>query len=129
MTINNPDTGAFRLTFMNPKTFKKQVSEGMNANMSAWNIREKIKSYYRGVTGGEPVVGLTMTDAEGNETTDMSKSKKSVYKIELDRLIVGESASSITVAKAYGKADIKIEHNTIKSGAPLSGKFKIKCGD
>jgi hypothetical protein len=34
VTIKNPDNGTFRLYFMNPNTFKKEVSDEMKTNMS-----------------------------------------------------------------------------------------------
>jgi hypothetical protein len=52
---------------------------------------------------------------------------KAVYEIKIDKLIADVSASSITVAKASSKSDISIEHNVVKSGPAISGKYKIKC--
>lgn len=127
LTIVNPDKGTFRITFMNPKTFKKEVSEEMKANMSAAQISNSVKKYFNGAAGANPVVTKTNYDADNKVTEDAEKVVKSVYEIKLDRLINGQSAESMTLNKLSSKSEITLEPLVVKSGPPISGKYKIKC--
>jgi len=53
--------------------------------------------------------------------------KQSKYEIKLDRLIKGESTTSITVNTLGSKSTITLERNAVTSGAPLEGNFKVRC--
>lgn len=67
----------------------------------------------------------------GTETTNQTEAVLSVYYITLNKLISGTSVSSIRVVKTGTQATITVDlpKDVQLSGAPLSGKYRIKCID
>jgi len=66
--------------------------------------------------------------AAGEETDSNEETAYVTYDILLRRHIVGDSTSSLTAAPTSATSDIEVEQ-VQASGAPISGKYKIKCAD
>ena len=108
MTITNPDDGAYRITWMNPTTFKREVSEECKANSSASSLRNNIRDYYKS-QGVDIVVALAFYDEAGEMLESSTDAYQYVYTISVDRLISGTTATSMTVSKFGSESDIVLE--------------------
>ena len=108
MTITNPDDGAYRITWMNPTTFKREVSEECKANSSSSSLRNNIKDYYKS-QGVDIVVALAFYDEAGEMLESSTDAHQYVYTISVDRLISGTTATSMTVSKFGSESDIVLE--------------------
>jgi hypothetical protein len=58
-------------------------------------MRSKIKAYWSNTWGSDIVVNLTMYDANGTNTTNVTNATLSVYHVQMKRLITGKSIAGI----------------------------------
>jgi len=78
IVINNPDSGSYKLNFLNPTTNPASLAGPygpISMTASAWDFQNAIAQYYRQFFGTEISVVRTMTDVNGAVTTDQTLAK------------------------------------------------------
>jgi len=132
ITIENPDSGLFIMSFTDPKTLKSTMSDKIKANANAATMRAAVWDFYWNSIRSNIKVSLTMYAEGGNVTTNATLSKKNVYEIKIIKYISRVSLEKVFVAKISSKANIKVEYPTdlgLVSTPPIYGYFRIKCLD
>lgn len=135
--ITNVDTGTFKLVFQNPKTSKKVMTASMTINgdeaesVYRDNIRKAINAYYDGsnIDAAAKVwndIEVKRLDANGN-TVAMAKQVKVVITIVSRKQFTSISTNTIQVVKGTTQATFDVKTQSVRSGAPIAGSYRIKC--
>lgn len=123
LTINNPDSGVFRMTFTSANLIK--VASGpMSANMDGNLIVANLAPYFHSV-GVSTVVVKKNYNAAGEESEE--DVVKTVFEISLDRLVSAPSFTDAVVNIISTASEITFEPNIQVSNPPMSGHMNIKC--
>ena len=128
--ITGADDGVFKMAMLKPGTEEFFKSGEITAGGNADQLRSAIKGFYSKLYGVNPVVTLTVFDADGAETTeDALDIAAHHYLIEVPLAISIPSVETIMVVPMSTQADILITYPSDKqlSSPPLSGKFYIDC--
>jgi len=133
MTITNPDSGLYKINFLNPTTEPPSYwqSDELAADASASTFRNRIWNYYWGNYRTNIEVTKTMFDVAGVETADAALQTSAIYNIKVLKRINGYSANAVSVSVIDSAATISptAPMMATASSAPLSGAFRIKCTD
>jgi len=77
------DDGNFRLQFMNPETFYREVSDELRCNMAAWQFRNAARGYYLNNGYGDITVERQRYTAAGEPTESNSETAYVTFDIML----------------------------------------------
>jgi hypothetical protein len=123
------DKGIFKLQMFSPKDGKPKRTSDVRCDMSASQFRGGINDYYRDAGMGDVTVERKRWSAANVEVETNEETAYVTYDIILRKMINGESTDGdIAVVKGSAKSKIEVTR-TVKSGKPISGKFKIQCAD
>jgi hypothetical protein len=123
------DKGTFRLEFRNPNTNKRSASGELKANMNGDQFRRGVNDYYRGAGFGDVTVVRKRFSAGDAEVETDEETAYVTYDITLRKHIKGSSTDGLPSAKK-GTAKSALSVELIQaSGAPITGKFRIRCDD
>lgn len=138
LVIEGVDEGYYKLIFMHPTNLEELpfVTDVITANANAQQFKDAIQGWYSETFGSSISVTLEKFDVDGlspeaDDTKNETEWFRSVYNITMNRYINGKSVSNVMVmnAGALGNIQFVMPSEVQLSGAPLSGKFQIKCID
>jgi len=99
ITVQEPSKGGkYYLTFQIPANLSFWTSKAIKGDASAAELKSAIKTYYDNVYGSDINVNMTMFDANGTNTTNVTLATSYVYHVVTRKLISTASVSKVLVA-------------------------------
>jgi hypothetical protein len=109
--VYNPDSGEFKLRFMNSETLDKTDSGSMAADASADTVKAAIEGFYSEDWGTSITVEKTFRDVQDNELDSQEDEAFDhvEYMITLTKLIEGVTTADIRVITQGTEAVIEAD--------------------
>jgi hypothetical protein len=102
--------------------------KNIKVEASAYELKKSLEKYYRDAWGSWIDVNMTMYQANGTNTTNVTLATERVYHVVVRKLISQSSVSNIQVIKQT-QATVTVEQPTMVqlSDQPVKGKYRITC--
>lgn len=143
LTVGSPDSGTYKLNFVNSKTtpMSYYTTSHISASASASQFASAINGFYRSVHGGHVEVTRVMYDMDSLETEDEAIATSYQYNVKVMIQVNGVSSISVTstpMAETNKDGSIKNNKTTssisivppsqgVQGSAPINGTYALQC--